>query len=93
MTRTHGRCPRGQRLRAKVPHGHWKTLIFLAALRADKIAAPCVMDGPINGRCFRRLTGRCSHRRGSQSADYRHNKSSKSDRGLGSIRVVRLVCP
>ena len=53
MTRTHGRCPRGQRLHAKVPHGHWKTLTFLAALRADKITAPCVMDGPINGRSFR----------------------------------------
>ncbi len=53
MTRTHGRCPRGQRLQAKVPHGHWKTLTFLAALRSDKITAPCVMDGPINGRSFR----------------------------------------
>jgi transposase len=53
MTRTHGRAPRGQRLRAKVPHGHWKTLTFLAALRVDKITAPCVMDGPINGRSFR----------------------------------------
>ena len=53
MTRTHGRCPRGQRLHARVPHGHWKTLTFLAALRCDKITAPCVMDGPINGRSFR----------------------------------------
>lgn len=52
MTRTHGRCRRGQRLQAKVPHGHWKTLTFLAALRCDKITAPCVMDGPINGRSF-----------------------------------------
>jgi transposase len=47
------RCPRGQRLHAKVPHGHWKTMTFLAALRCDKITAPCVMDGPINGRSFR----------------------------------------
>jgi transposase len=53
MTRAHGRCRRGQRLRAKVPHGHWKTLTFLAALRSDKITAPCVMDGPINSRSFR----------------------------------------
>jgi transposase len=52
MTRTHGRCPRGRRLVAKVPHGRWHTLTFLATLRADKIAAPCVMDGPINGRSF-----------------------------------------
>jgi transposase len=53
MTRSHGRCPRGQRLVAKVPHGRWQTLTFLAALRCDRIAAPCVFDGPINGASFR----------------------------------------
>ena len=52
MTRTHGRCARGQRLVAKVPHGHWKTLTFLAALRHDAITAPFVLDGPINGDWF-----------------------------------------
>ena len=52
MTRTHGRSPRGQRLVAKVPHGRWRTLTFLAALRRDRIEAPCVIDGPINGESF-----------------------------------------
>jgi len=52
MTRTHGRCPKGQRLNAKVPHGRWRTLTFLAALRHDRIDAPCVLDGPINGQLF-----------------------------------------
>ena len=52
MTRRHGRCARGQRLVAKVPHGRWKTLTFIAALRSDRIAAPCVLDGPINGTSF-----------------------------------------
>jgi transposase len=52
MTRTHGRCLRGQRLVAKVPHGKWRTLTFLAALRHDRIDAPCVIDGPINGQSF-----------------------------------------
>lgn len=52
MTRTHGRCAKGKRLIAKAPHGHWRTLTFLAALRADRIDAPCVIDGPINGRSF-----------------------------------------
>jgi len=52
MTRPHGRCARGKRLVAKVPHGHWRTLTFLAALRSDRIDAPCVIDGPINGRSF-----------------------------------------
>ena len=37
---------------AKVPHGRWHTLTFLAALRWDRIEAPCVIDGPINGRSF-----------------------------------------
>ena len=53
MTRRHGRCRRGARLVAKVPHGRWRTLTFLAALRCDRIAAPCVLDGPINGTSFR----------------------------------------
>jgi len=52
MTRTHGRAPRGERLVAKAPHGRWRTLTFLAALRCDCIAAPCVIDGPINGESF-----------------------------------------
>ncbi len=52
MTRTYGRAPRGQRLVAKVPQGRWRTLTFLAALRRDRIDAPCVIDGPINGESF-----------------------------------------
>lgn len=45
---------RGKRLKAFVPHGHWKTLTFIAALRHDAITAPCVFDGPINGESFLR---------------------------------------
>jgi hypothetical protein len=45
--------PRGRKLIAKAPHGHWRTLTFLAALRHDRIEAPCVIDGPINGEAFR----------------------------------------
>lgn len=52
MTRTGGWCPRGQPYLAKVPHGHWKTLTFLAGLRHDRIVAPLVLDGPINGVTF-----------------------------------------
>ncbi len=52
MTRTRGWWQRGQPLVAKVPHGHWKTMTFLAALRHDRIAAPFVLDGPINGDAF-----------------------------------------
>jgi len=53
MTRRHGRAARGVRLVAKVPQGRWRTLTFLAALRHDRITAPCVIDGPINGTSFR----------------------------------------
>jgi transposase len=52
MTRLRGWAPRGQKLLAKVPQGHWRTLTFLAALRCDRIDAPCVIDGPINGGSF-----------------------------------------
>jgi transposase len=44
---------RGRRLKAYAPYGHWKTLTFIAALRHDRIDAPFVIDGPINGEMFR----------------------------------------
>lgn len=53
MTRRYGRSPRGERLVAAVPHGHWKTSTFVAALRHDGITAPCVIDGAMNGTIFR----------------------------------------
>jgi transposase len=52
MTRLRGWAPRGHKLLAKVPQGHWRTLTFLAALRCDRIDAPCVLDGPIDGVSF-----------------------------------------
>ena len=52
MIRQRGRCQRGKRLVAKVPQGRWRTLTFLAALRCNRIEAPCVIDGPINGLSF-----------------------------------------
>ena len=52
LVRLHGRAICGQRLNAKTPHGHWKTLTFVAALRSDRIDAPCVLDGPINKTSF-----------------------------------------
>ena len=52
MARLYGRAPRGERCRAAVPHGHWKTTTFTAGLRYDGIAAPMVLDGPMNGEAF-----------------------------------------
>ena len=52
MTRVRGRAPRGERLRAAIPHGHWKTTTFVAGLRNSGMIAPMVLDGPINGETF-----------------------------------------
>jgi transposase len=53
MTPTHGRARRGQRVPGRVPHGHWRTSTFVAALRRSGLTAPAVFDSPINGRSFR----------------------------------------
>jgi transposase len=53
MAPLRGWGPRGQRLVAGVPHGHWRTLTFIAALRHDRVEAPWVIDRPINGELFR----------------------------------------
>lgn len=58
MAPLRGWAPRGQRIKASVPHGHWQTLTFLAALRHDRVTAPCLIDGPINGECFRTYVDR-----------------------------------
>jgi len=53
MARLRGRSPRGERCRAAVPHGHWKTTTFTAGLRLGGMAAPMLLDGPMNGDAFR----------------------------------------
>lgn len=53
MAPLRGWGPRGRRLTAKVPHGRWRTMTFLAALRHDRIDAPWFIEGPINGESFR----------------------------------------
>jgi len=52
MTPLRGWAPRGERLPGAAPFGHWNTLTFLAALRRDRIEAPWLLDGPINGERF-----------------------------------------
>lgn len=52
MTRLRGRSRKGTRLVAAAPHGHWRTSTFLAALRHNRLTAPAVFDGAINGRMF-----------------------------------------
>ena len=52
MVRTHGRAPRGERLRAGAPHGHWRTTTFVGALTQRGMIAPFVLNGPINRLAF-----------------------------------------
>src|SRR5271170_2934829 len=52
MSPLRGWARRGERLKAKAPFGRWKTMTFIAALRHDRIDAPCLFDGPINGEAF-----------------------------------------
>ena len=56
MARLRGRSPRGERCRASVPHGHWKTTTLIAGLRLDGLAAPMVVDGAMNGDMFTAYT-------------------------------------
>jgi len=52
MARLRGRAPKGERCRAAIPHGHWKTTTFVAGLRLSGMTAPMVLDGPMNGPAF-----------------------------------------
>jgi transposase len=53
ITRLYGRAPRGERLVHKVLYGNWKTTTFIAALRHDRVTAPFVLEGAMNGETFR----------------------------------------
>lgn len=52
MARLHGRCPRGERCLSAVPHGHWRSSTFIAALRHEGLAAPFLVDGPVDAEVF-----------------------------------------
>ena len=52
MARLRGRARKGERCRAAIPHGHWKTTTFTAGLRLSGLAAPMLLDGPMNGDAF-----------------------------------------
>jgi transposase len=59
MVRLRGRCSRGERLISHVPQGQWKTITFVAALRHDKMVAPMVLEGPMNGPAFLAYIEQC----------------------------------
>ena len=80
MARTHGRAPRGERLRSPIPHGHWKTTTFVAGLRNSGMIAPMVLDGPINGVAFQAYSAsaRQSRRRARASSTSRPTAPSST---------------
>jgi transposase len=59
MVRLRGRCLRGTRLVGHAPHGHWKTITFVAGLRNDGMVAPFVVDGPMDGSTFVSYVEQC----------------------------------
>jgi transposase len=59
MVRLRGRCARGMRLIGYAPHGHWKTITFVAGLRHDRMVAPFVLEGPMNGSTFVEYVKQC----------------------------------
>jgi len=59
MIRRYGRAPTGTRCLDRVPHGHWRTATFLAALRHDQLTAPLLIDGPLDGEMFLAYVKEC----------------------------------
>lgn len=59
MARPHGRAPSGERVIGRVPFGAWKTLTFIAALRCDRMTAPMMIEGAINGATFLAYIEQC----------------------------------
>jgi transposase len=59
MVRLRGRCPRGERLIGYAPHGHWKTITFVAGLRHNAMVAPFVLEGAMNGAMFLAYVQQC----------------------------------
>src|SRR5882757_3871163 len=59
MVRLRGRSPRGERLIGYAPHGHWKTITFVAGLRLRKMSAPFVLEGAMNGPMFLAYVKQC----------------------------------
>jgi transposase len=52
LARFRGRCPIGQRCIGAIPHGHWQSSTFIAALRHQSVAAPFLIEGPVDAEVF-----------------------------------------
>ena len=90
MTRLRGCAPEGQRLIDKVPQGRWKTATFLAALRNDRIEAPCLFDGPINDERFHAYVEQFLVPT-LKPGDVVHPRRSRLPQGKGGAKAIRDV--
>jgi transposase len=52
MTRLLGRALGGQRLLARIPHGHYHTRTLISGIRLEGPCAPWLFEGPMNGEMF-----------------------------------------
>ncbi len=52
LARGYGRCPIGQRCLSTIPHGHWQSSTFIAALRQESVEAPFLVEGPVDAEVF-----------------------------------------
>jgi hypothetical protein len=95
MVRHYGRCLRGKRLVGSVPHSHWKTLTYVAALRVDGLTANFVLDGAMNGTSFlahpagpgiNQNRQFCVIGRHPQSAQGKHAKDRSTPVGTGRVK-------
>ena len=91
MAPLRGWAPRGERIKAKVPHGHWKTMTFLAALRHDRVEAPWLIDGPINGERFQGKWSLPLHR--IHLPDYKPMMVKFAFEGIFHCTVITCVSP
>ncbi len=88
-----GRAPRGERLRAFIPHGHWKTTTFVAGLRLSGMVAPMVLDGPINGQAFQAYVDQGPCPRSSERRHRCYGQSPAAIRAPACARRSRLQAP
>jgi len=94
MVRTRGRCPRGDRLVDYAPHGQWKTVTFIAGLRHDRMVAPFVIEGAMNGEIFRAYIESPRLRRCRCRSSTQTQGTIQIDWRAASVRdhAVTLVC-
>jgi hypothetical protein len=97
MVRLRGRAPRGQRLREKVPHGHWNSDDLYRGAAMRRIEAPCVLDQPVNGKSFLQyvplITPKVEFFPARSSASEASARDGRSVEGEGLRRSSRAAPP